>query len=88
MFDHIVTPDTIPYSFQRVESRQLDTRTKSLLSAKVTPGNRTTSSNASNIERNPSSPSSYISKVENPSATYDIPQTDLNSNDKKSDHHI
>ena len=87
MFDHIVTPDTIPYSFQKIESRRRVTGARSLLSAKVTPGNRTTSSHVSNIEVSPSSPSSYISKVENRSATHDIPQTNLNIDDKKSDRH-
>lgn len=71
-----------------MESRRLNTGTRSLLSAKVTAGNRTTSSYASNIEENSSSTSPYISKVENPDTTYDNPQTDLNSNGKKSaDHH-
>jgi len=51
------------------------------------PGNRTASSYPSNIEENPSSPSSNISKVENIRATYDNPQTDLSGNGKKSANH-
>src|SRR5215217_6165631 len=82
VFDHVITPDTIPPSFQKIESRRSDTRTRALLSAKVIRNSATTSSSVSSVDGNlsRSSSSSYASEIEDPSINFDTSQPDLNNN--------